>query len=176
MNALRVVHETRYDYGAPVGYGLQRLRVRPKSDAWQRVIDWSVTIEGGADGIRFGDEHGNDTDLIVLDRDVERLGLRVEGTVEPLVSDGVYGPHDGLAPLALYVHPTLLTMAGRGVVSLAGSGTDLAAMHDLSARILDRVTFDTAVGEAAQNAEIIIKQGAGVCQDHAHVMIACARY
>ena len=44
---LRVDHETRYSYEAPVAYGLQQVRLRPKDTRGQKVMDWSITVDGG---------------------------------------------------------------------------------------------------------------------------------
>ena len=41
---LRVDHETRYIYDAPVVYGLQQIRLRPKDTRGQKVLDWEVTL------------------------------------------------------------------------------------------------------------------------------------
>jgi transglutaminase-like putative cysteine protease len=175
--SLRIVHETRYDYGVPMGYGLQRLRVRAPSGAAQIVEAWDVTITGGSQAARFTDQHGNESELYVLTPGASEFVVRIEGSVKPLIEDGVVGEHDGSAPLGLYLRPTPLTMPGQAVRALSESiGTELADIHALSARILEAMPFDTSVPANALAAEDVLQRGAGVCQDHSHVMIACARH
>ncbi|MGR3548990.1 MAG: transglutaminase-like domain-containing protein, partial [Roseovarius sp.] len=52
---------------------------------------------------------------------------------------------------------------------------DLARLHDLSRRVHDAITYETGKSEVAWTAEDALTAGHGVCQDHAHVFIACAR-
>ena len=64
---LRVEHETRYCYDAPVAYGLQQTRLRPKDVRGQKVLDWEVTIEGGEIELHYEDHNRNMVDLIGID-------------------------------------------------------------------------------------------------------------
>lgn len=176
-NSLYVRHETRYDYGVALAYGLQRLRVRPPSGYAQDVQDWRVTVTGGEVNACYVDHHGNSSELVVLDRNVSEFSVCVEGIVSPKISDGVVGQHDAAAPLGLYLRSTALTVPGPELRRLcAGHSASLTDLHDLSARILERMPFDISVPAKALCAEDVLNRGAGVCQDHSHVMIACARH
>ncbi len=173
---LRIRHVTRYTYSKPLPYGLARLRLRPVDDATQRIDRWDVAIQGGSVGASFTDEHGNHNDLIEIERRTEVLEIVAEGTVTPLRNDGL--SEDTRAPDWLYTLSTPLTLAGPGIADLC-RGVDvsnpISAFHDLSARILGVIPFDLDVNTAAESAEAVLSRGAGVCQDHTHVMIACAR-
>jgi transglutaminase-like putative cysteine protease len=46
---LKVSHRTEYRYDQPMGYGLQRLRLKPSDAKTQSVINWSIDIEGRAE-------------------------------------------------------------------------------------------------------------------------------
>ncbi len=173
---LRIRHVTRYTYSKPLPYGLARLRLRPVSDTTQSIDGWNVTMEGGSVGASFIDEHGNHTDLIEIARGTTRLEIIAEGVVTPLRNDGISG--DTPAPDWLYDLSTPLTFAGPGIAELC-RGVDMSdpipALHTLSARILSVIPFDLDVNTAAESAEAVLSRRAGVCQDHTHVMIACAR-
>ena len=42
---LKINHETRYVYDAPVQYGLQQVRLRPKERRGQAVKSWNLEVE-----------------------------------------------------------------------------------------------------------------------------------
>ena len=52
---------------------------------------------------------------------------------------------------------------------------DPSRLHALSALILNSVTYSTGTTDFATTAEQAIEAGQGVCQDHAHILIAAAR-
>jgi transglutaminase-like putative cysteine protease len=43
---LAIRHTTSYEFDAPVSYALQRLRLTPKETQGQRIVEWSMTLEG----------------------------------------------------------------------------------------------------------------------------------
>ena len=182
MTVLRIRHETRYEYGAPVRYGLQQLRVTPKSRANQRVIDWDVRVEGGRIETAFDDSHANRVQLASVEEGAEAVSLVAEGLVEVSDTDGVIGPHGGYMPLWMFLRPTDRTRAGNGVRRLAGQAREaegedlLARLHALSARVRDAVAYATGTTHVGMTAEEVIDHGTGVCQDHAHIFVAACRF
>ena len=58
---------------------------------------------------------------------------------------------------------------------LKGAGDQLAALHALSGKIAETVKYGTGQTYAATDAEAALVGGQGVCQDHAHILIAAAR-
>ena len=56
---LSISHRTTYAYDGPVAFGMQQLRLTPKSTGGQRVIDWSTRIGGGSRELTFEDHHAN---------------------------------------------------------------------------------------------------------------------
>ncbi|MGD8310152.1 MAG: transglutaminase family protein, partial [Chromatiales bacterium] len=86
----------------------------------------------------------------------------------------------GHVPLWLFMRPTPQTTPGpllRKLARSAGDGADgeLARMHALSAAVLEAVAYETGRTNSASTVEEVLETGHGVCQDHAHVMIAAAR-
>ena len=173
---LRVRHETRYEYAAPLGGGLLRLRLTPRSNAVQEVSGWTVRVEGAEVETEFADQHGNVTTLARIDPGARRLAAVAEGAARTSLENGVTGPHDASAPLWLYRRTTPLTRAGPGVAALpAPSGGAVAELHALSAAILAAMPWTVGATEAVTPAEDALAGGAGVCQDHVHVFLAAAR-
>lgn len=175
---LKISHTTRYDFDAPVGYGLLQLRKTPKTSGVQKVLDWSTRIEGGREELQFEDYHRNHVGLVSYTPGTRSLVIVSEGEVELTDTGGVVGPHKGLAPMWLFQRKTALTTAGKGcrdlLARIPDAGT-LDRLHALSALIGKAVSYETGKSETHWTAEDVLGAGHGVCQDHAHVFIACAR-
>ncbi len=175
---LSIRHTTRYSFDAPTTYGLQQLRKTPKSTANQHVLDWVTRIEGGKRELSYEDHHKNTVELISFERDTNELVITSEGLVSVEESAGVVGPHRGPTPLWLYARPTKRTAAGtacRKLVREAEGDGAIARLHALMALISDAVTYELGATDSDFTAEDALAAGRGVCQDHAHAFIACAR-
>jgi transglutaminase-like putative cysteine protease len=135
-------------------------------------------VAGGGKEVMFEDHHHNVTELVSFDADTRELAVTSRGEVELSDDSGIVGPHRGPVPLWLYLRETPRTQARAGVKALlrdTGAGAGLTGLHDLSAGIRDRITFQIGASEPSWSAEDAIAAGRGVCQDHTHVFIACAR-
>ena len=176
---LTIFHKTLYRFDAGVVYGLQQLRKTPKSSHGQHVVAWQTRVTGGRRQLGFEDHHNNTVDLIGFDRDVREVTVTCEGTVDLENRDGIVGRHVGPAPLWLYHRQTPRTQAKSGVRALVRKletrTPDLETMHALSALIRAEIAYRVGASEPEWSAEEAIAAGAGVCQDHTHVFLACAR-
>lgn len=176
---LKISHITRYDYDAPVPFGLLKLRKTPKSTRGQTVLSWQTSVEGGTKQLAYEDYHRNTTELVSFDPGTTRLIVRSEGEVQMSDMAGIVGPHQGFTPLWLFLRSTPQTHISTGVRQLAKSAegdSDLALLHDLSARIHDAIDYVVNASQPTWTAEDAIAAGKGVCQDHTHVFVACARH
>lgn len=175
---LKIEHQTVYKFETPVSYGLQQIRITPKAARFQKVLHWDTNVAGGGKEVMFEDHHHNVTELVSFDADTRELAVTSRGEVELSDDSGIVGPHRGPVPLWLYLRETPRTQARAGVKALlrdTGAGAGLTGLHDLSAGIRDRITFQIGASEPSWSAEDAIAAGRGVCQDHTHVFIACAR-
>lgn len=176
---LHVRHVTAYDYDGPTAWGLQQLRLTPKAHRAQRVLRWAIEVEGGRRELGFEDHHRNGVDLVSFEPGTRRLAVTCEGEVEVDDTAGVLGPHGGHAPLWLFQRPTPRTRPGAGcrrlVQAVQAEPKPLLRLHDLSAAIAERLPWQDGTGDVARGAEDALAAGQGVCQDQAHVFIACAR-
>ena len=178
---LRLSHRTTYRFDAPVPYGLQQLRLTPKTRAGQSILgDWLMTIDGGTLQTEFNDQHQNRVSLISFDPDETEIVVECSGVVETADHSGVIGKHSGFAPLWYFERSSELSRAGPNVRGLAKGlreeeSADLPRLHALSARIFAAVPYETGKTHSLSTAEDAIEEGNGVCQDHAHIFIAAAR-
>ncbi len=176
---LKIKHRTEYSYDVPIRYALQRLRLVPLSGPTQRVSSWALSIEGAREELRFVDHFGNDTRLLSVEGDPHAIVIEAAGEVQTIDKAGMTGPHRGFAPLWLFCQETPLTAAGEGIASLSAeigaAGGDLDTLHRLMAAIAERVSYTPGATHSGTTAEAALGQGAGVCQDHAHIFISAAR-
>ena len=179
---LEIHHTTTYTYSAPVVYALQRLRLRPRDWKGQTVVEWTSHITGGTHELSYEDPFLNKTDLVRLTPDATNIEITSHGIVETEDYNGIVGAHRGLTPLWLYKQPTRLTAAGNRIRQLAAQFRstqehvdEIAWLHDIAAAIKEAVLYSKGETTAETTAEIALSAGQGVCQDHAHIMIAVAR-
>ena len=176
---LKVRHKTLYTYDAPVPYGVQQVRLRPKSRSGQMVEDWQIDVVGGQVEVSFEDEHANAVDLISFAPGQVEFEITSSGTVDVEDRAGVVGPQGGFVPLWLFQRSTSLTRMGPGLQALVDeishAGAPLDILHTLSAQVLAAVPYSTDQVASDLSAEEVLAAGHGVCQDHAHIFITAAR-
>ncbi|MBO9464148.1 transglutaminase family protein [Tropicibacter sp. R15_0] len=179
---LTVRHVTTYSYDVPVHYALQQLRLTPKDSKGQTVLEWTTSVTGGARQVEFDDQFQNRTQLVKVDNAATSVEILNEGVVEVDDLAGVTGPHRGYAPLWLFQQPTEQTKPGATIRSLVSEMQklrkdmdDVALMHAVSSEVSKAVAYQIGVTDSTTSAEQSMASGQGVCQDHAHIMIAAAR-
>lgn len=177
---LKITHETKYTYDAPVSYGLQQVRLTPNSNPHQTVHNWNVDVDGGSVELSFQDEYNNTSLLVLAEPGATQVNVTVSGEVETHNSDGVFGQIYGVAPLWHFAQNTPRTAAGVRIQALANrfkSGSDtLNSLHEMSGSILSAVPYGQAETFAGTTAEEAFNAGGGVCQDHAQIFVSAARH
>ncbi len=174
---LAIRHDTVYRYEAPVHYSIQQLRLAPLTTPVQIVTQWHIDAPGKLDASR--DAYGNTLMTLVLTRAHSEIRLRVRGEVEtvPLV-EGRLPDSEGPIPPQHFSAATRLTEADAALADLAQSAPPLdctRALLDLAALVAERVRYESGVTEVTHTAADALALGSGVCQDHAHVMLALCR-
>jgi transglutaminase-like putative cysteine protease len=174
---LLIQHETAYFYDTPIQYSIQQLRLTPVNGAAQLVIAWDLDAPAKMDMTH--DAYGNVMHTLVLDHPRGDIYLRVHGEVEtvPLI-DGRLFDDAGRIPLPHFTCATRLTEADASVRALANEAGPLRDQGDLlrlAVAIAERVLYRSGSTDVFSTAAEALAQGEGVCQDHAHVMLACCR-
>lgn len=175
---LTVGHVTRYAYDHPVRSVVQSHRLQPSVFAGQKVIDWEVTVTGGVKGARHRDGAGDVVQGWTIAGPVTEIAVTVRGTVETSDLSGVLRGHRETVQPDCYLRDTTPTRADVALVTLARAATgdnplDLA--HSLSTAVSDAIAYRPGVTHAHTTAAEALALGEGVCQDHAHALIAVAR-
>lgn len=177
---ISVSHTTRYHFDIAPAHGLQRLRLKPKSSHGQKVLDWTMTVEGAAIQAEYDDHNNNPTALVSFAPDMHDILVNCTGLVETADNSGIIGPHTGSMPVWAFGSQTDLTRAGPRLRALAArfradTASPLDRLHGLSAAVHEAVNFQVGQTDARTTAEMALAAGQGVCQDHAHIFIAAAR-
>jgi len=174
---LTIRHDTVYRYEAMVHYSIQQLRLTPSSGAAQTVRRWLLDAPGKLDATF--DAYGNVLHTLVLNKPHQEIHVEVSGEVETVrLLDGRLGDPAGPIPLEHYTCATRLTDVDPALCDLAHAApplTSAAALIELAERIIERVSFKPGVTEVTSTAAQALALGQGVCQDHAHLMLACCR-
>lgn len=174
---LAIRHDTVYRYDAPVHYSIQQLRLAPLTTSCQIVRQWHVDAPGKLEAGR--DAYGNTLMTLVLSRPHSEIRLRVRGEVETVpLADGRLLDGEGPIPAEHFTSPTRLTEADESLTAFANSVAPLnsaTAILDAAARVTERVRYEAGVTDVTHTAADALAMGRGVCQDHAHVMIALCR-
>jgi len=175
---LTVDHLTRYAYDRPVRTVVQSHRLTPSRFDGQRVLDWVVTVSDGVAGGAFRDGAGDWVQGWSVAGPVSGIEVRVQGRVETSDLAGVLRGHRELVQPECYLRDTTQTRADAALRALAESCVDadvLARAHAMSAAVSEAIAYLPGATTAATTAAEALALGKGVCQDHAHALIAAAR-
>ena len=174
---LHIRHETVYRYVEPVKRSVQNLRLTPRRDPIQRALSWTISAPGRHHPQI--DAHGNVVHLLTLDEPHLEVRIVVNGVVET-VDEDVALPDDGkLSPLT-YLAETGLTKPDRTLRDfaahhLSGTGDRHSKLMRLAESVCEAIHYETGATQVHESAAESFARGKGVCQDHAHVFIACCR-
>lgn len=172
---LSIRHETVYRYSTPVGYSIQQLRVSPRIEPGQRVVSWHIATPGSRH--EFIDAYGNSSQMLTVTTPHDEIRIVASGVVEVLAPDRGRMPERAfLSPLAFTV-PTRLTEPSEPVKDFARRNLQHGAVSrqllDLTEAIRGAVAYQTGATAVTTTAEDALALGMGVCQDHAHLFLAC---
>ena len=174
---LNIEHRTRYSYSDPVSYTIQQLRLTPQDGCGQRVRRWEIRVNGHLQ--RFVDAHGNAAHTLVIDKPHDEIHIIASGEVETGLDEQSL---DNQLPLPVYLRQTPLTEADLALRQFAEryaaflhDASDLW-LEDMMHAILEKVPYSRGQTSVATPAAEAFAQGGGVCQDHAHIYLACCRH
>jgi transglutaminase-like putative cysteine protease len=194
----RIEHETRYDYASNVSTSQHVAYLRPRALARQHVHRQEITVvPRPAQASRREDYFGNVVDQFTLLTPHRQLSVRATSLVEVLATEspvdpalsppwdeardmlvyrkGVYG---GEAAQYAYASPYVALdreMAEFARPSFSPGRPLLAGAVDLMHRIHEECEFDPTATTITTPVGRVLAGRRGVCQDFAHLEIACLR-
>lgn len=173
---LSIRHETLYHYTATLAYTIQQLHLTPRAEPQQHVLQWQLDAPGHLHA--YTDAYGNLSHMLTLDKPHEALAIVAEGVVETTAPpQGRVQTKDTLSPL-VYTVATRLTAPDEAIRALAaaflpGQRVGTRELMALAGHIHGAVAYQTGATEVTTTAGAALAQGRGVCQDHAHIFLAC---
>ena len=174
---LKISHDTVYRYDAPMRGVTQSLRLTPSVFEGQRVGAWQISVSDGGCGAAFRDGAGDWIENWTVHGPVSELTVSVRGEIETRDTAGVLRGHrEQISPL-VYLRETPATAPDAAIRALAGQGgaDDLERAHRMADAVAKAVAYRPGVTHAHTTAAESLALAEGVCQDHAHVLIAAAR-
>lgn len=176
---LFIEHQTHYRFDRPAHHSIQYIRLTPRPDPCQTVLSWTVTSSGAIK--RWIDGFGNTTHVSIQNGLHDEVPVVVQGEVETADTNGVLPADDGLPP-AMFLRSTRYTKIEGGVGDLARPLLErmrdeglIVALHALMWSLHTAVAYRAGETDAQSTAAEALEHGQGVCQDHAHLFIACCR-
>lgn len=194
----RVLHETHYQYAHPIALSQQFMHLTPRSFAYQQCLSHHITIDPvSRDWINRIDYFGNATKSATLVKPHKSL-LVTAGAIVALSArrklaeiagsmswDSLRArlassaETDSLEPYQfLYESPHITCsadLAAYAAASFTPGRPLLEATLDLTERIWREFEFDDSATTISTPVSEVLIGRRGVCQDFAHLMIACLR-
>lgn len=192
-----IIHRTTYTYESPVTVGHYTARLEPRALPFQECPWHELTIrpEPGQRAER-SDYHGNTCVYFEIEGAHQKLEVIARSLVEveraePFDSSvtppweevrdacraDIFTPSSMAGELAFPSPqvPVGAPFADYARVSFPAHRPVLEAVRDLNRRIFEDFIFDPSATDIATPVDKVLKEKRGVCQDFAHVMIACLR-
>ncbi len=196
MKRYAITCKSNYIYSSPAQHGYHMVRMVPVGDKDQQLISTKLDISpaSGRRGVNL-DFFSNPVEWFSLDDPHEQLHLTMTAQVQvarPPSFLVATDPWETVAQAAQmsrslsadspahFLRPTPRTQADAPLRIFAarhfGPGTPVAAaLESLNRTIQSDLTYDSAATQVETTANDAFAQGAGVCQDFAHIMIATCR-
>lgn len=170
-----IEHDTVYQYDGPVRGGIQYLRLTPRDSHRQQVLRWDLNLPEAAR--LHWDAYGNLLHVVTFDNIGSTLTIHAEGEV--WIDTTAVAEKVNYSPLP-YLRTTGLTTMSRGLCKMADQVSHISdsrvQMESLMHNILEVMPYTPNTTHAQTTAADALEQGLGVCQDHTHVFLACARH
>ena len=116
---IRISHETRYHYDAPINGVIQTLRLTPRNHDGQYVVHWRIDVSEDCRLDVHEDAFGNITHTFTAEGPFAELGVQVEGEVDVQNTAGIVRGAIERFPPSLYLRATPLTEADGAIADFA---------------------------------------------------------
>ncbi|RMQ41687.1 Transglutaminase-like domain protein [Pseudomonas cichorii] len=171
---LSISHETSYHYDDQVRASIQYLRLTPHDSERQQVLSWQLSLPRP---VRAQiDPFGNILHVLTLDEPHEAIIIGARGQVE--IDETREAEHESQSALP-FLRFTRLTEADDAMRAFAArechKRTDRTGLIDLMQALNQHIVYTPGATEVDTSAAQAFAGRSGVCQDHTHAFLACAR-
>jgi transglutaminase-like putative cysteine protease len=180
---LHVSHETRFDYTAPARASYNELRLTPRTERRQTALETKIATVPPAPQYSYVDYWGTQVVAFNVDRGHEMLsitGTALIDTQRPEAPDDAsWGDvADASLTMADYLSHKLFTAPGPELAELAASlrsPRPLVTAQKIMERTHESLRYVRGVTSVHTSAHEAFIDGAGVCQDFAHLALAMTK-
>ncbi len=194
---LTVTHVTTYRYEKPVSIGHNEARLRPRASTAQEVLDDDVAIEPKPQSrSQFVDYFGNRGDFFLLDAPHRELRVEATSVVDvrrpPLPFASMTAPWEQVRAAVAFrggalperpiemIYPSPFVRPSDDIRAYAEPSFPdgrpvLEGAMDLVERIHAEFRYEAGATSIATPLRQVMAERRGVCQDFAHLGIACLR-
>ncbi len=184
---LDVEHRLVFQYDAYISETFMELRVEPLSDGHQTLRSFFLAVGPPSRPSRYEDWNGNAVHHFGISDFHDRIEVLARSVVEthgapsPGAAPGAPPPRGALGPLGDFTtfggpverSPELERLAADWAApDAAPLGEQVAALGTL---LRERFEYRTDVTDVESTSQHILEEGAGVCQDFAHLALALLR-
>jgi transglutaminase-like putative cysteine protease len=194
---LQALHTTTYSYSEPVSLCHTGVRLRPRTDSGQRLLEHRLVVEPEPSSITaHSDFFGNDVSTLTIGEPHTTLCITATSLIE---NNGAKTIHPALTPPWEQVRdavreyrtggafaafqftfdspriPLTKAFADYAFPSFTTNRPILQCATELCQRIFTDFKYDSKATTVTTSVEQVLRTRLGVCQDFAHVMIACLR-
>ena len=171
---LSISHETAYHYEDQVRASIQYLRLTPHDSERQHVLSWQLDLPRP---VRAQiDPFGNIFHVLTVDEPHEAIIIGARGQVD--IDELREAEHEDQSALP-FLRFTRLTEADPALRAFAEQQCrqrrDRTGLIDLMHGLNQHMVYQPGSTEIETSAAEAFAGGAGVCQDHTHAFLACAR-
>lgn len=176
---LRVEHKTTFTYDFLVNEAYTELRLKPSSTGGQHCVSFNLSANPRGEMSDYRDRFGNVVQYFNVLPAHQQLTVIAESEI--FTADRYADDTRELLPLDEfdYLQPTRYTPVTEEILRFAKSHqvkSDTEATVDhLTAQIFRNFTYEIGATTVHTTADQVLAMGRGVCQDFAHLLIACCR-
>jgi len=175
-------HTTVYTYFEPVSLCHNVLRLAPRDTGQQVCKGITVKIQPEPDTLReYEDFFGNKVIYFSIEREHGQLVVNVHSEIEKRMAEE-HLPQDSqeAGEISQFVFETPMTACSEEIKTYAGVSFQpgrpvLEAAMDLMRRIYTDFDFTPGFTTISTPLSVVMRERKGVCQDFAHLAIACVR-
>jgi transglutaminase-like putative cysteine protease len=177
----QISHQTTYTYYEPVSVCYNLLRLVPRNTDRQLCTSVAVKIYPEPDTIQeYEDFFGNKVIYFSIEKEHAQLSVKVFSEIEKRTTAAREIAPDENADIGQYIFETPMTAWNEEIVAYARGSflpgrSVLEAAEDLMRRIFMDFRFTPGFSTVSTPLETVMRERKGVCQDFAHLAIACVR-
>ena len=178
---IKINHTTTYSYESVVPKLIQCLKLYPTSCNNQSILEWEIKSSSGKIVDSHTDALGHKIVNIFNNNLNGKLKITSRGVVKTRDFSGVVkGLKEKVNPLC-FLRETSLTKPCANVEKICKMAkkkkSDLISfIHRLNLIVSDSIKYSEGSTNTSTSSKQALRQGRGVCQDFAHILISAARF